>query len=323
MVDLFEAVLMEPRLPAAALERERDLIQEQIKLRADRPQQIAMREFLGLLFAGHPYALDPLGDQASLQRVNRDSVVGFLDSMKFQKNVTLSLTGDVDVKRWSEMILRIVKKWPIGERLGKKLELNELGSSKRKFISLKKEQSHIFLGYRGLTVTDPRRYALQIANAILAGMGGRLFVELREKASLAYTVAPLQLEGIDTGYFGAYIGCSPEKGAQAIEMMRVELHRLAESPPSQAELDRAQRYISGRHDLDLQRNSSVCESILVNEALGIPAEEVFDYGSRIESVRAVEVQEVMQSILQGHEVLVAGGAQSPWPSAERAAPLAG
>jgi zinc protease len=73
---------------------------------------------------------------------------------------------------------------------------------------------------RGISLTDERRFALDIIQAILAGQGGRLFLELRDKASLAYTVSPIHMNGVEGGYFGAYIGCSPEKGAKAVQMLK-------------------------------------------------------------------------------------------------------
>ena len=136
---------------------------------------------------------------------------------------------------------------------------------------LEREQSHVIVGYKGITLDDPRRYTLQVMQSILAGQGGRLFLELRDKASLAYSVSPMRMEGIDSGYFGAYIGCSPEKGAKAIEMMDIEFRKLVERLVGSAELDRAKRYLIGRHDIDLQRNSSICSSILFNEIYGISA----------------------------------------------------
>ena len=67
--------------------------------------------------------------------------------------------------------------------------------------------------------------------------------------------APVRMDGLDTGYFGGYIGCSPEKGKKAIEMMKTEFDELTNTPVSQIELDRAKKYLIGKHDISLQKTS--------------------------------------------------------------------
>ena len=88
---------------------------------------------------------------------------------------------------------------------------------------------------------------------MLSGQGGRLFVDLRDRRSLAYSVTSFSLEGLDPGYFAVYLGCSPEKVDEAVEGIRRELLALTEAPVEAAELDRARRYLMGAHDIGLQR----------------------------------------------------------------------
>src|SRR5690606_29108796 len=114
------------------------------------------------------------------------------------------------------------------------------------------------------------------------GQGGRLFLELRDKESLAYSVSPIRMEGIETGYFGAYIGCSPEKAGKALRMMREQFDRLCDEKVGQEEFDRARRYLIGRHDIELQRNGSVAASLLFERIYGNPADETFRFFERLQ-----------------------------------------
>ncbi len=174
----------------------------------------------------------------------------------------LCVVGDVNKNKWVKALESITKEMPPGSRINNSFQAAELKENKKLFHELKKEQSHIIVGYRGLTLKDPKRYTLEIIQSILSGQGGRLFLELRDKNSLAYSVSPMHMEGLECGYFGGYIGCSPEKADKAVQMLKAEFQKLADTKISEEELMRAQRYLIGRHDIELQRKSTVGNAIL-------------------------------------------------------------
>lgn len=187
-----------------------------------------------------------------------------------------------------------------------------LVQDKTVYEHLQKEQTHIVVGYRGHSINSPDRYVLQIMQSILAGQGGRLFLELRDKASLAYSVSPVKFEGLETGYFGAYIGCSPDKSKKALEMLDVEFKKLATQKPSEEELERAKKNLIGRHDIELQKNSAFASAILFNELYGISSDEIFKYADFINSVSTEDVRRLAGEIFKQNKVTVAIGSSNPW-----------
>jgi zinc protease len=170
----------------------------------------------------------------------------------------------------------------------------------------------LVFGFPGLNLKDPERYTMQVMQAILAGQGGRLFVELRDKASLAYSVSPMRMEGLEGGYFGAYIGCSPEKAATAIRMMRDEFTKLVENLVHEGELARAQRYLIGKHDIELQKNSAITSSILFDYIYGIDFMETYKYAERIRAVDRESIRALARRVFSRNFVLSAVGPKSPW-----------
>jgi zinc protease len=146
----------------------------------------------------------------------------------------------------------------------------------------------------------------------LAGQGGRLFIELRDKASLAYSVSPMRMEGLEGGYFGAYIGCSPEKSATALRMMREEFTKLVEAPVPEDELARAQRYLIGKHDIELQKNSSITSSILFDHIYGIDFLDTYKYGEHIRLVTSEKIQELAKKIFSQNSVTCLVGPKGAW-----------
>jgi len=285
---------------------------EAIRSRDDNPSQIVSQMFSETMFKGHPYERDMYGTKESVAELNTGKVTGQLKRMVGAKNLTMVVAGSVQKDKWLKALESATQKIPKGSSLKDTFQHKGPTTNMREYKTLTREQSHIIVGYKGLTLSDPRRYALQVMQSILAGQGGRLFLELRDKASLAYSVSPMRMEGIDTGYFGAYIGCSPEKGTKAIEMMNIEFQKLVATKVGDAELDRAKRYLIGRHDIDLQRNSAICASILFNEIYGISSAEVFRYAEHLRDISAADVQKVAREIFAQPQVLCAVGPVKPW-----------
>jgi len=311
-IELFSEVLVAPVLNSQSIEREKHMMQEALRSRDDNPAQVASLLFLQALFAGHPYANDMMGTQESIARLDKNYLERHLKTMLNLDNMMIVVTGDANKAKWISALEKASQQLSHGSHLKTHFEHQATGVEVRKFKLMNKEQTHILLGYKGLTIDDPRRHALQVMQSILAGQGGRLFLELRDKESLAYTVSPMHMDGIDTGYFGAYIGCSPEKGKKAISMLEVEFEKLVDKKIADDELARAKKYLIGRHDIDLQRNSTIGSSLLFNELYGIDCSETFKFADRINQVSPQDVQEIAAEIFKQKAVISAVGSVEPW-----------
>ncbi len=311
-IELFDEVLAAPVMNTDAVEREKIVMLEALKNKEDNPGQVVSQMFSETLFAGHPYARSVLGTMESIPSFSLTDANAHWKRMAKAGNLTLVVTGAVSRDKWLKRVETATALLEKGGPLKTHFAHAGPGKAVSTFRKMDREQTHIIYGFKGLTLTDERRYALQVIQSILAGQGGRLFLELRDKASLAYTVAPMRMEGIDTGYFGAYIGCSPEKGAKAIAMLREEFEKLVKTPVSSSELERAKRYLIGRHDIDLQRTSSIASDILFNELYGIDSEETFEYASKLGRVTSDHVQTLAKEIFGQAAVLCAVGREQPW-----------
>ncbi len=310
---LFMDTVFQPKMTDEIVLREKTMMLESLRTRADRPGQIAGRLFMETMFAGHPYAQDPMGTEHSLTKIKRSDVEELRRRMMTPKDGVFVLTGDADLDMWCEALEKATM--PFADQRSKFAKQPYRWHGKKeeqRFHEAKKEQTQILIGWGGITLDDSRRYALQIAQAVLAGQGGRLFIELRDKKSLAYSVGPMSMEGVDSGYFGASIGCAPEKGETAIRMLREEFKKLEDTLIPEIEMDRAVRYLIGSHDLGLQKAASVSSTILFNEIYDLPAEEVFSYAEKLRAVKAEDVRKLIRDILSRAPVLVAAGPSVPW-----------
>lgn len=310
-IELFGEVLVAPNATDQVVDRERSALLEQIRQRGDNPGQIAIMNFMKTLFGDHPYGRDPLGTKESLSSITAAEVQDYLRPFRARKNLTISLAGCFDPDKWLSKLDRLVADLPLGQRHMEHLPFHAPTEPAVHFEVSQKEQTHLILGYPGLTLTDPNRYALQVMEAVLAGQGGRLFVELRDRASLAYTVAPLRMEGVDAGYFGAYIGCSPDKAKTAVSMIKKEFADLQQTLIPEAEIERAKRFLIGHHDIDLQKNGSVAAAMLFDEVYGIDFHETFSFPDRIRGVSPEQILDLAQKIFAQPETISVVGPSSP------------
>lgn len=300
---VLEEVLLRPHFDSKIIHREKQLMLEHIKSRGDKPSQKCMRHFMAEMFEGHPYSHDPYGGEKEIPQLNAPKLEEYISRVVRSPNMVVSIAGDVDMRAWEKKIDQLTRKLSQADAEMSSWSLPDLCEDKVYEEHLEKEQTHMAFGYRGLRLNDPNRYVLEVMQSILSGQGGRLFVELRDKASLAYTVVPIRMDGIEPGYFGAYIGCSPEKSEKALKMIQAEFHRLAEIPVSDEEIKRATRYLVGKHDIALQRTGHVADSMLFDELYGLPFDEFESYHENLATVTADKIRDLARQIFSQKYVL--------------------
>lgn len=310
-VELFGDVLTESTWEPSVVEREKQIMLEQIKTKKDQPATIAGSNFAKGIFKEHPYHREMMGTEESVSKLSQKNILANKDQFFSSQNLTLCVTGNFDRKFIIDQFEALTKKMPTGKKIENKFSFSKTEKEKIIYSELKKEQSHLMIGYHGLTLTDPDRYVAQVIQAILAGQGGRLFLELRDKNSLAYSVSPIRMEGIDAGYFGAYIGCSPEKVGKALSMLKEEFKKLMDTKVPEEELERAKKYLIGRHDIDLQRTSAVNASILFDDIYGIDYNEPFKMAERYRAVTSDDILHVAQTLFSKPAIISLVGPTNP------------
>ncbi len=296
MLEIFKDSLLYPQFPQQILEREKVVQRNQIKARNDNPAQLCIMAFMQEIFKNHPYSRDLLGTNESISKISSQTLHEYFKKIANPKNLTFCVVGDVKTDKWVKELEETTALLGKGSKIENSFAAPVVKESKHLFQELKKEQSHIIVGYQGLTLKSQDRYALEIIQSILSGQGGRLFLELRDKNSLAYSVSPMHMEGIECGYFGGYIGCSPEKSAKAISMLKQEFNKLVSTKVGEEELTRAQRYLIGRHDIELQRKGTICNAILFDDIYGLDYRDSLDVADKYFAVTPEDVQRVAEKI---------------------------
>ncbi len=289
------------------IEREKLLLAQQIKSKEDHPSSLCVRQFMQSMFPNHPLSYEATGTIKTLENLDQKKIIELQHKVLDPKNLTVAVVGDFNQKDWIKKIEELTVVIKNNKAKETNHSLTKLEESKKNFLQKDKEQSHVIIGWRGLSISDPDRFTLQAIQAILAGQGGRLFNELRDKNSLAYSVSPMKMESLETGYFGGYIACSPEKVEKAIEMFKEEFNKLTRTKVPEVEVDRAKRYLIGQHDIGLQRKSSVCNLIAFDEFYGNNYRQSLNVAEEYHKVTADKILQLSQKLFnQPHVVSIVG-----------------
>jgi zinc protease len=307
--DLFQEVLLTPTFADEELQHVKRVTEDAIKSIPDHSSQVCSKLFMENLFPNHPYGKHLLGSPNHLAQVTRDHLEELHREWITPKNMTLTLTGGIPREDFQEWLIELDEK--LGKKEGSSHKLDRLPteasltSSRWTYANYSREQTHIMMGGHGLSMFDQDRYALKIFQNILGGQSGRLFIELREKKSMAYSVSPLGMEGIEPGYVGTYIACAPHKKDEAISGMKTVLENLIKKGPTPAELLRAKNYYLGQRAMDLQSTWSLASSfgleLLYRDRVILESEIRKD----IEKVTAKQVQKIGEKLfLNSHHLTV-------------------
>jgi zinc protease len=313
-LDLLADILRHSTFDPDEVEKKRADLLAAIKQEDDDLFKLVFALCTQSLFPNHPYGLKVLGSTESISRLTRDDLLHWYQRFAIPNNLVLAIVGDVDAEAVRREVTRLLGAWQ-----PKPLELPSPGRSTRMMAAppvifqRDKEQTHLMLGMRGTSIHHPDRYALRVLESVLASQGGRLFVELREKQSLAYTVTARSLEGLDPFMFFVYIATSPEKTGVALEGIKKELIRVRESGVTAEELGRAKRHLVGSYEIDLQKNSALAAMLAFDERYGLGSQEADVYAQRILDVTHEEIQQVARTYLtvEDSSVVIVG----PQPAA--------
>jgi zinc protease len=298
-------LLTEPTFPEDDFETERAILIKEIQSERDTPGQICNQNFQSAMYgADHPYGRSHLGALKAVEKLTTADLKKFFREYVHRGHLVVSSVGSFPNTDWASELEPLLKMLPPSGRVDKKLPSPPV-PTKPRVLTARKEplfQSHVLVGFPGARFDQPERLALKVLSSCLAGQGGRLFLELRDKQSLAYTVAPMNSDGPIPGVFAFYIGCSPEKLERALRGIRIEIEKVLEKPLPAIELKRAKDYWIGRFELDLQRYGSQAslfglDEYYLDEYYGLGHRHGLDLPGRMKEVTAAEVQAAARKFL--------------------------
>ncbi len=298
-IDLFGEILLRPTFPEEEVEKQRTLILARIRQQDDYLPGVTIREFRRLLFSPHPYGMNTLGTPETVRSIHSADLKAAYKKFTTPEHSVIAIVGDVDPVAITTKIESMLGTWRTDEQVMLPTPPHPAPLDSPRSITLKRDsqQTHIVLGFPGTTITSDDRYALDVLSAILSGQGGRLFRNLRDKESLAYSVTSLESPGLDYGSFAFYIGCAPAKKNKAQKALWREIYRIIGDPVSESELQRARNWLAGRHEIGLQTHGAKALDMALNELYGLGYDYSAKYVSRVREVTRAQVLDAARKYL--------------------------
>jgi zinc protease len=263
---LFADVLFNPLFADDELAHSKRITLDSIQSIPNHSSQVCSKLFMENLFEHHPYGHHPLGTEAQVESLKSSHLKQIHEQWVRAEQSSFSIVGGIPAEDMMEFVELLDQKLNERKKNQSKYTLPTLAGElalkapRWAHANFDREQTHIMMGGLGLSMFDPRRYPLRLLQNILGGQSGRLFIELREKKSMAYSVSPISMEGLEPGYFGTYIACSPSKKDDAIAGMIQVVETLAKKGPTAAEMKRAKNYYLGQRSMDLQSTWALAAS---------------------------------------------------------------
>ena len=312
--------LLHPAFVPGEVERARRRAIEDILAQQDNPSTVAMQLFGRTIYKKHPYRMNAMGSMRSVSGITRDQLVGYFRRRFTPGNLVFSVVGDVDIDRVKTKFRQLFGQAPaVKPPAIKKVVEPTRSAPVEAYQTIKQQQAHVVVGYPGTTVRSKERYVLDVMTSLLSGQAGRLFVELRERQSLAYNVGAFSMEGIEPGYIAVYVATSPEKVQAVLAAIEQQLELLRSKRVGAAALGRVKRYLVGTHEISLQRRASVAAYLAFSERYGLGYQSYMRYPAAVMAVTPEDLQRVARKYLKQNRrvVVVAQPEQSSPGAAEK------
>jgi predicted Zn-dependent peptidase len=311
LVDLLADVLLNSRFPEEEIERERQVILQEISMVEDMPDDLIHDLFSGLLWSSHPLGKTVLGVREVVAAMDAKKLRDHVQSFYIPQNIIIAASGNLDHDTFVDMCCQkgFADLPPTTRHMPGRQAPSER-TAQRTVFAKSLEQVHMLLGTYGLSNISPDRYAYLLMNVVLGGnMSSRLFQEIRENRGLAYSVFSYITSYIDSGYLGVYLGIDRDSVNEALSLVLKEINRLCTELITPPELTGAKEFIKAGLFLAAENMESIMTRIARNELCfnrDIPLEEVVE---AINSVNSEEIQVLAAKIFTDNELTL--GALGP------------
>ncbi|MDR3242787.1 MAG: insulinase family protein [Clostridiales Family XIII bacterium] len=288
-------MLLHSKFDREELEKERNVIFEEIKMIEDSPEDDIQDIAAEIVFRGTPLGRNVIGTPVSLNAISRAAVRKYVKDRYIIPNIVVSVAGSFDADLVCGLIEEYFSELPAPGRIRE----NARGDYTPRFRSKIKdiEQSHLCLATRSVSMDDDRYYSMSLLNSVIGGsMSSRLFQNIREQKGLAYSVYSMNSSFVDDGYFNIYAGVSHDKVKAALSAISDELRLLKNGDITAEELSMAKEqmkagYIFGLENVNGRMFSNGRNMLLLNKIY--TPEEIL---ARIEEVSQDDMRETAKLI---------------------------
>ena len=240
-------MVLSPRLQPSEIEKERQVVLEEIKMVRDLPMHFVHDLLNGLLWPDHPLGRDIAGTPQSLGRIGRGDLLRFQRRFYRPRNIVVAACGRLSHRALVEAVRRWWDEVPAGRAAVCRKPNERRRGPRLKIESKETEQTHFSLGFHAFPRSHPDVQALSLLNVLLGGnMSSRLFQRVREERGLAYEIGSQVKRFRDTGLFSVSAGVEHKHLVGCLKVVLQELKRIRKESVSPKEFEQAVEYLTGQ-----------------------------------------------------------------------------
>jgi zinc protease len=321
-LELFRDVVTRPTFAPAEFERQRAEALAAIANDRNDPSTVANDEFGTFLLGDSPLAHPAIGEEGGLKALTGDDVVQFHRRYFVPDNALLAVVGDIEPREALAAVERAFKDWrPSGEKL--RLPYAPVPQVKGRRILIVDRpdatQAQLRMGCIGVPRNHPDYFPIVVARTILSvGFASRLVDQIRVNRGLTYYIASEFGMYRNAGTFAIETFTRNETLRQTVEATLAEVARLVGDGPSEEELARAKRFLTGQFPLGLQAPDALATRLLDAEFFGLAPDYLATYPDHVNAVTATDVRRALKSYFCTDDlrILVVGNAAAARPALE-------
>jgi zinc protease len=292
---LLRELLIETVMKEAELRKIKADVLSEIRQRDDDPIGFTFRRFNEVLYEGHPYSKDPIGKERDIEDIKADDLERFYKGYVSPSSAVFAISGDIDERELTALIKELFSAWDGEAHTLRKEAVKE--SRKNTVIEKDILQTHLIFGFLGPGLLDKDRYAVEIVDAILSGMGGRIHKVLREDNPYAYALTFFNQMAYETGGMGIYIGTDRKLSGEVEKIVRSEIERILRDGFTQKEVENGKNYLIGNHYIKMQSNGAITTAMCFDTMYGLRPNYFKVWPGLIEKVTKEDVDRVARRYL--------------------------
>jgi len=308
-------MLLNSKFDAGDIEKERQVIIEEINMCKDSPSQQVGQLIDEVLWPHHPLGRDIAGTRESVNGLDRQRLLQFLGSKYTPQNSVITVTGRVQHEEVLEVVQRLLGGWSNPALRSDYAAFKQEPGERLRIEKRDTEQAHLCLALPGIALSHPQRFPLDLLNVILGeGMSSRLFSEIRDKMGLAYSINSYVEHFLDTGSLTVSASVDPKNLNKAVASILEQLEQLKDNIP-ESEMNKAREISKGRLLLRMEDSRNVAgwlggQEMLTNRILTL--DEII---SIIDGVTVDQLQQIARELIHLDKVRLAvvGPVSDPKP----------
>ncbi len=305
-LDVLVDMLLNSRFDPGELEKERQVIIEEIRMTKDSPAQEVSLIIDELLWPDHPLGVDTAGTLETVGGLSRTQIMDYMRAAYLPSNTVLSIAGAVDHENALDVIEQAIGNWSGPTKRPPYTAFVEGKNPRLKIEKRDTEQAHLCLALPGLSLNDPRRFILDLLNVVLGeGMSSRLFTEIRENRGLAYNIYSYIDHFLDCGALTVSAGVEPRNLKVTVTAVMEQLARLKSDLVDEAEMNKAKELSKGRVLLRMEDSRNVSGWVGGQEVLTGKVITVDDAIAIIDRITAEELRTMARQLFASERLRLA------------------